>query len=576
MTMRKNRFWYALAALTLVWVLIMPSMAAPVSESAVASVPYPPRQFLYIVDCSGSMDGHGEALDVGRQMLLELLPAESTTVVKFTSKAVTLKASELEDAEAMDNKLTFNGGTSVLAGIREADKQLGELWAADPNQEVTAVLFSDMLSTVDAENGAVLTEADTAVIDAERAELGEIAERWSSYVFENKLRFYTLNWPSGGEPDGYRMRFPVPPPSAESAPNLSTEVSLDADILKTCVEVYAGILTGNSDTGWEEVSSTAGDPLTVPVGERYRGFLYFNEIPSCAVGPSGEELSLAWKLDDGCVVPTGEGAEGECCFEGVSADVKVMSFQIPQPSLEVSFSSDRLSVFDPVTITVGATDGKNYLGYNENSSYCFLEVSAPGESIPVMPSALYNPDTSSYEFTYTPEMLGTHEFRFTYVVLGAETVSRELVYEKEAECAQPVPSPQQLRGYSALSKKLLELEKGGEVSFNLSDYYTSRNLRLEFAVDAPENPRIAVWSSSADETGAVTVRGRGSGSATLRYTINCYLEGENVPSGSESYELQISVPREPVPFLYFVLAVIAAAVVGLAVVIIRRGRKHTD
>lgn len=591
--MRKNRLWYALAALTLVWTLIVPSMAAsPASESVENSVPYPPRHFLYIVDCSDSMVGHGDALDMGRQMLLELLPAESTTVVAFRSEALTLKGPEIETF-ASELKPKEGEATSVLAGLREADKQLEALWADNPDQEVTAVLFSDLLSTVSADTGGRLEYADPAVIEAERGELGEIAERWSGYVFADKLRFYTLNWPSDEESDGYHMRFPVPPPSAESAPNLSTELSLNADILKTCVEVYAGMLTGSSGTEWEEVPVHPGEDgtLKVPLGERYRGFLYLNEIPDHAKGPLEEELSLDWKLGDdhgvsageeekdvcAIVVPTGGGKEGVCTIEGVSADVEVMSFQIPQPRLEVSFSSDTPSVFDTVTIKLGVTDGKNYLGYDESNSYCFLEVTAPGESIPEMPTALYDPGTCSYEFTYTPKTLGTHEFRLTYVVLGAEPDVRELVYEKETKCEPPVPSPQQRRAYNAMARKLLELKKGGVVSFSLSDYFTSRNMRLEFVVDAPEDSGIAVWSPSADETGAVTVQGRRGGSTTLRYTINCYLEGEDVPSGSKSYELQISVQKTPEPPLYFVMAaVIAAAVVCLAVIVIRRGRKHTD
>lgn len=556
MTMRRNKLHCGLAALTLVWLLVMPTAA----ETA-GNVPYPPRTFLYIVDCSGSMSGYKEILNLGRQILLDLLP-DNTIVVAFAEDIL----------PTTDGQLKFDGNTSILAGIRGADRVLEELWANNPEQQVTAVLFSDLRSTVEADNSGKELDRDSEQCKAEIDQLAEIARRWSGYVWEDKLRFYTLNWVST-RPTGVPMTFPVPPPPSETADPLPSIVPTNADILKTCVEVYAGVLTGRSSAEWEHAAGVwSGDVLTVALDDRYRSFLYLDQTPSRAIGPGGEELK-SWSLTDGCLLMVEGGAEGICTIEGVSADAQVLSFTIPQPKLEVNFSADPMSIFDPVTISIAVTDGKNYLSYDDSNSICFMEITAPGEAIPQVLSSSYDPLQHCHEFTFTPEALGDYEFKLTYMILGAETDNRELVFTKEAVCTPPTPNAQQFREYSALSQKLLNLEKGSEVQFSLSSYYEKPNLRLEFVVAEPEDNTVAAWNPTADQSGNVTVRGNEAGSTVLRYTINCYLDCEDTPCSSVEYELSISV--KPVPQKSSMnIALIAIGLVAAVVIIVFIKKKH--
>ena len=561
----KNKLWSALAALMLIWLLTAPAMAEMVD-----TVPYPPRTFLYIVDCSGSMADYQEVLNVGRQMLLDLLPPENTIVIAFA-----------EAPRDVTDSLEFGGGTSVLAGIRAADKILEELWTDNPEQEVTAVLFSDMYSTVQADNNTVTLvkdEDETSVYSLENKELIDIASRWTDYVWGGKLRYYSLNWPYDSSEEmskGVHIQFPVPPPPSENGNLFPSTVPGNADILKTCVEVYAGVLTGRSSGGWKSAASTWTDEvLTVALDERYREFLFLDEVPRRAVGPGGEELK-SWSLPDGCLLLVEGGVEGICSIEGTSANAEILSFTIPQPKLEVNFSADPMSIYDLTTISVAVTDGRNYFGYDDSNSVCFLDVTAPGESTPWVLSSSYNSLKNSHEFTYTPETLGKHEFRITYMVLGAEQIVRELVYAKDSVCTPPVPNVQQMREYSALSQKLLNLEKGKEIQFTLSNYYEKQHVRLEYVVEAPEDDTIAVWEVTAEGIGTVTVQGCGNGNTVLHYTINCYLDGEDMPCYSVEYELPISVKAPPKPLLNIaVMAVASVLVVLLFVIVVVRARKR--
>lgn len=561
--MTMNKLWSVLTALVLVWPLTVPAMA-----EASDSVPYPPRTFLYIVDCSGSMSSYQDALNEGRQMLLDLLP-DNTIVVPFAEKVYPATAS-----------LTFDKNTSVLAGIRDADERLEKLWADNPDQEVTAVLFSDMYSTVESDGSNAELIEGSEECESEIEELANIASRWSEYVWEGKLRFYSLNW-SSDPSDGVRMPFPVPPPPAESAGPLPSIVPDNAEILKTCVEVYAGVLTGRNSAEWKQAETKwSDDVLTVPLDERYREFLYLSERPSRAIGPGGEVLKC-WGPPDGCILLVEGAGEGVCSIEGVSTTAQVMSFTIPKPALDVSFSTDPMSVFNPVTISVGVTDGKSYLDYDDSNSTCFLKVLAPGDSTPQVLTSSYDPVQNIHGFTFVPETLGDYEFMLSYMIFGAEQDVRELVFEKESVCTAPVPDGQQFREYIALSQKLQALEKGAEVQFTLSNYYEKPNIGLEFVVEAPEDDAVAAWDSSMDETGTVTVQGRGPGSTVLRYTINCYLEGEDAPCCSEAHELSISVTATRQSALKIVLAavvgiVVLAVVAAVVAAAVRARKKHAE
>lgn len=190
MRMKEGKLWRALSAAALLWLLTVPAVA----EEAQETMPYPERTILYIVDCSGSMDNYQKALNSGRQMLLDLLPEESE-VVAFNTEAFT---------PALGEKLTFEGNTSVLNGIREADQKLEEIWAEHPETEVTAVLFSDMYSTVKAEKCD--EELDQESAKKEKGQLASISRRWSNYVRNGKLRFYVLDWPSPNRREASKCR----------------------------------------------------------------------------------------------------------------------------------------------------------------------------------------------------------------------------------------------------------------------------------------------------------------------------------------------------------------------------------
>lgn len=557
-----NKLRSGLASLTLVWLLVLPAVAET------ATVPYPPRTFLYIVDCSGSMRDYQQALNQGRQLLLDLLP-ENTIVVAFAENRLPIT----------DGKLRFGGNTSILTGIREADRVLEELWANSPEQQITVVLLSDMCSTVEADHPTIPIDKNSTQCEAEIEQLTDIAKRWSNYVLADKLRFYTLNWASTsseGQSAGVYMPFFVPSPNPETADPVPSTMPTNADILKTCVEVYAGVLTGRSSAEWQHTAGNwSGNIMTVALDDRYRSFLYLDQTPSCAIDPKGESMKI-WSLPDGCCLLLAEGGEKESCtIEGVSADVQILTFTIPQPKLEVSFSADPMSIFDPVTILVAATDGKNYIGYDDSNSVCFLEVTAPGESNPQVLSSSYDPLQSCYEFTFIPEILGDYKFKLTYMILGANTDSQELVFEKKAVCTLPVSNGQQLREYTALSQKLINLEQGSEIKFSLSSYYEKPNIRLEFVVEEPEDSTIASWNPTADETGTVTVRANAVGSTVLRYTINCYLGEDSVPCSSVEHELSVSVKEIPPKFsINLVFTAVGLTLFAVVLVIVSLYRKN--
>ncbi len=549
--MRRIKLWCALAAVVLA-LLTVPAMAED-------TVPYPARTILYIVDCSGSMKDYKEALDTGRQMLLDLLPEETTTVVAFKSQAYT-----------PGDTLTFGGETSVLSGITRADEVLEELWAKNPDQEITAVLFSDMYSTVAADDGVTpLTEASAR---AENERLAGIAGRWNEYTASDKLCVYSLGRvPAAAEdkPDGFPMSFIVlPPPSMNAVDRGTGAVGFSSEILKLCAEVYAGVLTGSDGMEWEEVQGTRLDgSLTLPLPERYREFLFLDEVPSGAVGPAGETLPC-WALPDGCVLMVEGGTGGTCSIDGVTDGVSVQSLVIPQPRIEVDFSESPVTVFEPVTISVAVTNGRDYLGYDGSNSVCLMKVTAPGEETPRTLPSDYSEDRNGYEFTYTAEVPGNHLFEVTYIVLGEEPVTRTLQVEEEAAVRFPEPEGYRYREYQDLSGRLQKMTVGDEISFELAGYYTDQNIRLEFAVQSPADPETAVWEAAADQTGAVTVRGLQAGTTTLRYTVEGYIDGMEEPCCTADYELTVSVssPPGPVPPIVWKAGIPALLVVLIIVI----------
>lgn len=320
--MRRTKVWCAIVSIMLM-LLTVPAMAEE------ETVPYPARTILYIVDCSGSMQDYQESLNVSRQMLLDLLPKETTTAVAFKAQAYT-----------PGDTLTFGGETSVLSGIMRADEILEEFWAKNLDQEITVVLFSDMYSTVAADDGVTPLTEDLA--RAENARMDEIAGRWNEYTASGKLRFYSLGRVSSAaedKPDGFPMSFVVlPPPSLNAVSHDPGSMGFSSEILKLCAEIYAGILTGSDEMEWEKVDGTwLNGSLTLPLSERYREFLFLDEVPRNATGPKGDALPC-WNLPDGCILMVEGGTEGTCSIDGVTSSVGVQSLVIPQPRIDVAFS----------------------------------------------------------------------------------------------------------------------------------------------------------------------------------------------------------------------------------------------
>ena len=559
----KNRVFYIAAAFLLAWTLAVPVMA----ESNL-SLPYPARTFLYVVDCSTSMQNHQQALDAGRQMLMDLLPEELTTVVAFKGRPYTPTGT-----------LSFGGDTSVLAGIQEADSVLEDLWAEDPSREITVVLFSDLYSSVEAVDGSA--RLTVAVSEQEQRKLDLIAQRWNGHVLDDKLRYYSLNWSYGESPrpQGYRMSFFVPSPQLDGTDSVQPIDPGDSSwkILKTCVEVGAHVMTGSTGGEWQTSDGTwTGSGLEVMLGERYRGFFYLNDKPDHVFNAAGEEqkcYDLSDDLSDGCLVKVEEGMKETFVFEGVSPDTTVMSFIIPQPKLKLTPSKEPMLLFEPATISVGVTDGRNYLGYDDNSGSCFLRITAPGKAVPETPPATYDSAQKVFTFPYTPEVLGTHTIELTYMISGPNPIVRKILFEKEVEC--PEPAPYNSLEYSALLRKFLDLSKGSAYSVNLSEHFEDPNLRLEFVVQEPEDPDIAVWDTTADEIGAVNIQACGVGSTILRYTVNQYLPGIDKPVGSKDFKMTISVQPSPFPVPYIIVAAVAvSAALAVVVIIIVRGRKR--
>lgn len=576
--MRKGKLWRALAIAALLWTLVVPAMAEEVQEP----IPYPKRTILYIVDCSGSMETYQEVLKSGRQMLLDLLP-EETEVVAFDTASFT-----------PGKTLTFSGDTSVLKGIEGADKKLKEIWEKNPKEEVTAVLFSDMYSTVEAKDGKTkLSQKDSKAAKEENRDLAKIARSWSEYIWDGKLRFYFLDWPSAEQDetqdktqDGVRMSFEVyasPPERSESfqLPDLGEDMDFSQKILMACVGAYADILTGGCEAEWKSIEGDwSDDKLYVEPEEGYQEFLFLDKTPDRAVDSKGKDLEK-WSSPSGCVVLLKGRADQACSFEGdgIAPGIRLMTFTVPQPEVKVDFSKveEPLFAFKPVTITVRTTAGNNYLNYGDSGNSCRLRVTAPGETTPQNVPGAYDEEEGGYVFTYTPKTIGNHMFEIKHRIFGEKTFKTNLTYEKKVEVESHKLKGESLRKYKELSRRLKTIEKNTKESFELLYYYADPNMRLEFVVEEPENPEIAVWEASVGQTGAVEVQGRGEGTTTLCYTVNYYLEGIEEPCDSEDHKLTISVvvSSGSEPMLVWKIGLAVAAVVlaaAVAVIVLKRGR----
>lgn len=552
--------------LILLLLLCLPSIPAA-ADAAETEVPYPDRTFLYIVDCSGSMEGYQDALNTGRQMLSDLLPEEKTTVIAFTGTAEVVPS----------GTLSFGGQTSVLAGVEKADEMLNALWSADPARQVTAILFSDMNSTVQAIDGHTpLTEVSK---NEEDARLLEIQERWNQYAQVGNFNFYSLNWSAAPSPGEYPVSFsPISGGSGAHQPLDTQSADFTREILTACVEAYACVLTGIDAARWTEVEpSTSGDAPTISLEESYRTFLYLDQAPRGIDRDRGAVEFQAWTPSSGgCLLMIENADSGLYSLDGVSSDAQVLCLTIPQPKITVKVSPDPVICFDTVTISIGTVAGNSYLGYDDSNSSCLLNISSTGDDLPRVLSGDYNEDLGCYEVEFQPDRKGQYQITLHYTVYGNDHVLRTISRPLDVEAYYVRPNAQTQRELNALRRQLQRISAGEEITFRLSDYYYTSYRRLEYVIEEPEDPTLAMWESGTDNTGTVTVQGLKEGETTLRCTINYYEEGIDTPDNSQELTMKIVVlPRNDHPIPVWLIATLAGAAVAI-ILLIRRNKKPTS
>ena len=554
-------------AFLLLYLLTVPATAELEEEE----IPYPDRTFLYIVDCSGSMKDYQDVLNAGRQMLSDLLPAENTIVVAFSEKSYVVS----------DGSLHFGGQTSVLAGVELADNILDELWAVNPEQKVTAILFSDMYSTVEAADGSTWLTEDT--FHAESQRLSDIEARWSQYALQGKLKFYSLNWNFESPPDGFLISFSPFTGGVGNFPPLEIRGKESAqEILKACVGAYSCVLTGSDAFAWVEAKTAQSDPfLTIFLEDSYRTVLYLEQAPNSISNSDGTVKFRSWPVPfGGCVLMIENAADGLYTLDGISADGQALCLTIPQPQIVVDVSADTVICFDEITISIGGTAGQGYLDYDASNSTCLLKIAVPEEEVPVVLPGSYNVDRGCYEFSYRPEKKGGHDITIFYTVYGNGQVPRKILYQLNVDPFRIVLKGDSLRKFQDLRRQLQQIEEGSEFSFKLSDYYTTPLRRLEFIVGESDDPEIAVWEPVSDAAGEVNIRGLQEGYTILHYTINYYEEGVDTPDNTEELTLAVLVhlAPDPVPpyWIWGVIAAVSAASIGITCLILHRKKNRTS
>jgi len=537
------------ASAMLLFILLWLPLTAAAEDTE--KIPYPPRNFLYVVDCSGSMREYRDALDVGRRMLRDLLPESTTTVIGFNSSASVIKGG-----------LTFGGETTVLAGLEKADQVLKEQWQKmqmdGETRETTVLLFSDMQSTVMADDGKTPLTEDT--FQEESARLQDIEDRWSQHILEGDLSFYSLHWPAETA-DAYTVEFDPSWRTAGSSQRF--EFDSTQEILKTCVEAYACVLTGSNEFQWTEPETERKDgALCVPIEESYRTFLYLPQTPGGITGPTGRAAeSRKWSLPTGgCMLMLENTKAGTYTLQGDAENCFCLT--IPQPQLTVKASPDPVMCYEAVAISVAMSAGDSYLGYDTSNSICLMEICPPQENaIPIAPT--YDQERNCYEFTYTPQKQGSYKVNIWYYIQNDEIIVIERTETLEAEPYEIKLAGDTRRKYEDLRLYLWTgLQEGGEFAFTLSDYFQSPYQRLEFTIIGPETPEIAYWEPSSGAEGTVTIQALQAGSALLQCDIAYYGDGASEPEHIQTIELPIQVSEVPPNSMPIQIPLI---VVGLAV-----------
>lgn len=534
----------------LIAILLLSSaaMAAEVQESGA----YPSRQYIYIVDCSGSMEDYEKTINIGREILFDLLPMSSTIIVAFN-----------EQAFLANDGIQFGGNTSVLAGLRLADQSLEDIWSAAPNKEVTVILLSDMQSNVSAEDG--ITRLTEEMYEREAEEVRSIEARWSQYIQNRRMSFFSLRWESADD-EGYKGVYNV---HFSPADGNYREFNV-SDIIKTCVEAYSCVLTGTDEFQWAEAGQQEGGSYALSLEESYRTFLYLPAALEQIRCPNGETKSAdqisCWALDSGeCLAMLENVQRGNyeltcTTMESIAVDpteTAVLCLQIPYPKFNIEISLKKPVCFSPITISANVTAGKSYLDYSGSSS-CIMQIYSPEDDTPQIISAVYDEANLCYTASFTPQTPGEYTISATLYDLDSTLLMRTVSTDTYVSPLTVQPTGQTLRAYNALSAELQNMLVGQERSFKLSDYYSTKYQSLKFIVEDPSQPEVASWERVDDTEGQITVRANGPGVSELRYRIIYYGFDSDTPNASQEFTLTIGVVKAPVHFVR--TAVIAACV----------------
>ena len=97
--------------------------------ASLAELPAPPREMVFVLDCSGSMQGRpiAQAKQIVRSCLKRLRPVDSFQIIRFSSKSSQLgpaplaaTPANLQRGLAFVDSLNSSGGTMMVEGIRAA------------------------------------------------------------------------------------------------------------------------------------------------------------------------------------------------------------------------------------------------------------------------------------------------------------------------------------------------------------------------------------------------------------------------------------------------------------------------
>ena len=373
-----------------------------------------------------------------------------------------------------------------------------------------------------------------------------IESLWAQHIQDGGLRFYSLRW-FAEEPGAYEVTFD---PSGW-IPDKSRRFEMDSaqEILKTCVEAYACVLTGDDGFQWTEPETLGeGEFLHVEIEKSYRTFLYFSQVPGRVTDPTGHDVtSKKWSLPTGgCMLMLEDTKAGTYVFQETAGGCSRLT--IPQPQLVVKASPDPGMCFEKVTISIAMLAGDSYLGYDTGNSRCYLDICLLEEELTQVAAAPYKKETGGYEFVYTPQRKGEYSVDISYYILGDKVTEIERRKTFTVDPYEIKLVGDEARAYKDLCLYLQNyMHVGDDLSFSLSDYFKAPHRRLEFTVAEPETPKIICWEASSSPEGNVTIHALQEGSALLECSILYYDKDTNQLDHAQNLEFLIQASKPPVP-----------------------------